>query len=168
MLKIINHSKLFRISLITHTNSEYVWFSSQTDSIPKGFQKKPNINEIKADYIGPPDEKSNIRPILRHIPPNETKAQEKLRIKRLEAENYVSTFWTNHNKRFFTERSEFLAKRENKEVSADEMSEFYKTFLNKNSESHFYFNIVWYMKNFELLYLAFIVNVEKGLQRIKK
>jgi hypothetical protein len=105
---------------------------------------------------------------VRYIPKNETKAQEKLRVKRLETENFITGFWKNHNQQFFTERSEFIAKRDNKELSADEMSEFYKSFLDKKWESHFYFNIIWYMKNFELLYLAFIVNIENGWRRIKK
>ena len=117
---------------------------------------------------GPPDESSNIRPILRHAPEDETHLQKKLRLKRIDAEQFVSGFWKNHNKRFFTEKSNFIAERQgDKELNADEMSEFYKKFLDKNWESHFYFNIMWYMKNFELLYLALLVNVQKGIRRIK-
>ncbi|KAL7049239.1 hypothetical protein ACKWTF_003636 [Chironomus riparius] len=118
--------------------------------------------------LGPPDESSNIRPILRYAPDDETHLQKKLRLKRIDAEQFVSGFWKNHNKRFFTEKSNFIAERQgDKELNADEMSEFYKKFLDKNWESHFYFNIMWYMKNFELLYLALLVNVQKGIRKIK-
>jgi len=41
------------------------------------------------------------------------------------------------------------------------MSEFYKAFLDKNWRMHFYYNISWYMKNFELLFLSARVNIEK-------
>lgn len=118
---------------------------------------------------GVPDDLSNIRPILRHIPANETKLEKRLRLKRLETENFVSGFWKNHNQRFLSEKNSFI--NENKThpeeiLDADKMSVFYKSFLDKNWDSHFYFNIAWYLKNFEVTFLALQVNIEKGLRKV--
>lgn len=40
-------------------------------------------------FVGPPDKKSNIRPILRHISINETPLQMKLRLRRIEVHDWV-------------------------------------------------------------------------------
>ena len=121
-------------------------------------------------FLGPPDKKSNIRPILRHIPENETELQKTLRLRRNEVHAWVDKFWMNHNKRFFTEKDEFVQKHktaEQENVPADKMSEFYKAFLDKNWKVHVYFNLSWYIKNFELLFLALQVNLESVLRKIK-
>lgn len=46
-------------------------------------------------------------------------------------------------------------------ISSDKLSEFYKSFLDKNWHIHFYYNISWYMKNADLLLLAAQVQVGK-------
>lgn len=120
--------------------------------------------------LGPPDKKSNIRPILRYIPANETKLQERLRLRRLEVHAWVDKFWRNHNERFTTEKEEFVEKHKvpgEDSVPADKMSEFYKAFLDKNWKMHFYFNVSWYIKNFELMFLALQVNLQSGYHKIK-
>lgn len=45
-------------------------------------------------------------------------------------------------------------------LTADEMSEFYKAFLDRNWKVHVNYNFEWYKRNFTLLYLAFRVNLE--------
>ena len=47
------------------------------------------------------------------------------------------------------------------DISADKMSEFYKTFLDKNKKVHILYNISWYLKNCEILMLAFQVALQK-------
>lgn len=91
-------------------------------------------------------------------------------MRRSEIHDWVDKFWRNHNKRFFTEKDEFVQlhkKADQENVPADKMSEFYKAFLDKNWKMHVYFNISWYIKNFELLFLALQVNLEKGIRRIR-
>lgn len=69
----------------------------------------------------------------------------------------------------FQEREAFIAKNKAKDsdtVSADKMSEFYKYFLDKNWDLHFYYNVSWYMKNLELLVLSAQVNVSKIYRKI--
>lgn len=47
------------------------------------------------------------------------------------------------------------------------MSEFYKAFLDKNWKMHAFFNISWYIKNFELLFLAMQVNIVESVRKIR-
>lgn len=65
-----------------------------------GFESKPDINKIHCDYIGPPDKVSNLRPVLRHVPADETPIEKELRLKRIEVEKWNQHFWTNHNRNF--------------------------------------------------------------------
>lgn len=50
---------------------------------------------------------------------------------------------------------------ERKQLTADEMSDFYKTFLDKNWYLHLNYNREWYKRNFTLLYLSLRVYLEK-------
>lgn len=68
----------------------------------------------------------------------------------------------------FQESAEFRTKKlessgdsEKKSLSAEEMSEFYKAFLDKNWKAHVSYNFEWYRKNFNLIYLAFRVQLSK-------
>lgn len=69
---------------------------------------KPNVSAITKDYIGPPDIKSNIRPIVRHIPENETKTEYELRTRAIEIEKWNQEIWESHNKRFFDVRQQLI------------------------------------------------------------
>lgn len=46
-------------------------------------------------------------------------------------------------------------------LTADEMSVFYKAFLDKNWKLHLNYNVEWYKKNFALLSLAIRVKLMK-------
>lgn len=101
---------------------------------------------------------------------DETKLQESLRLRRKEVYEWVDKFWRNHNYRFKTEKDEFILKHKTSEqetVPADKMSEFYKDFLDKNWKVHVFFNLSWYIKNFELLILAIQVNLQSGFRKLR-
>nr|CAD7203284.1 unnamed protein product [Timema douglasi] len=51
-------------------------------------------------------------------------------------------------------------------VGADEMSVFYKAFLDKNWKIHLDYNMEWYRKNISLVFLAFRVNMFRVKQRL--
>lgn len=180
--------KLFS-SLKCYQSVQRLQFSSNKSSKVLGYQTKPNEDEINADYIGkltpevceqiiinfilqssgPPDKISNIRPVLRYKPANETKLQHELRQKRAEAHEWVSSFWTKHNESFAREKSDFVLRNRRAgedSVNADKMSEFYKAFLDKNWKNHFNFNLQWYKMNFNLLVLAFRVNIEQNVKKL--
>lgn len=65
-----------------------------------GYEHKPNIKDINRDYIGPVDKISNLRPVLRHLPKDETPIERQLRLKKIEVDKWNQTFWTTHNQRF--------------------------------------------------------------------
>ncbi|CAH0718727.1 unnamed protein product, partial [Brenthis ino] len=114
--------------------------------------------------IGPPDPVSNLRKIIFKEPKNETNLEKKYRKLRHEVQEWNQNFWTQHNSRFFKERKAYLKKNlpEGKtNLTADEMSVFYKAFLDKNWKTHLSYNKEWYMKNFTLLTLAIQIKIKK-------
>lgn len=197
---------------------------------------------MSTDYIGPPDAKSNLRPYIRHYDDTETEMAKKLRLLRIEVENWNMDFWTKHNKRFYEvcicvwylwgifntcwqetphtlvlslplslslflsecfslslfhvaneeqnqnwiffailsnlfilfllqEKEDFIRLHKlngTDEISADQMSVFYKSFLDKNRRMHMMYNLSWYLKNFDMLTLAFAVQVQKTLSRLRR
>lgn len=67
----------------------------------------------------------------------------------------------------FQEREEYLKQNlpEGKQtLTADEMSVFYKSFLDKNWKAHITYNLQWYKKNVILLKLAFQVRLRRLLK----
>lgn len=69
-------------------------------TLAPGFKTKPNAATVDKDYIGPADRISNLRPVVRHVPENETPLQKELRLARIDTEEWNQKFWTNHNQRF--------------------------------------------------------------------
>lgn len=66
---------------------------------------------------------------------------------------------------FFQERKEFQLALKDKSgkdsVTADEMSIFYKQFLDKNWKIHLAYNISWYKQNIRILILEIRVRLSK-------
>ncbi|XP_018335542.1 APOPT family protein CG14806, mitochondrial [Agrilus planipennis] len=115
------------------------------------------------DLIGPPDPVSNLRPIIRYINLNETVLQKKLRQLHDETQIWNQKFWSEHNARFIQEKHEYIKQKSNDDKSnltPDEMSEFYKSFLDKNWETHVNYNFEWYKRNFSILLLSLRVYLE--------
>ncbi|XP_030764253.1 APOPT family protein CG14806, mitochondrial [Sitophilus oryzae] len=120
--------------------------------------------EDNVDIIGPPDSLSNLRPIIRKSLRNETVLQRHFRETANAIQIWNQEFWANHNTNFLKEKAAFVKKHrsdKNHQLNADEMSEFYKEFLDKNWERHVKYNFEWYSKNFTLLYLALKVSIEQ-------
>ncbi|KAL1489328.1 hypothetical protein ABEB36_014246 [Hypothenemus hampei] len=121
------------------------------------------------DLIGQPDPLSNLRPIIRKILQNETVLQKRFREVAEETQSWNQEFWARHNKNFIEEKETYIKRRTSKEkmqLNADEMSEFYKDFLNKYWKLHVKYNFEWYGRNFTLLLLAFRVSIEKTLRNL--
>lgn len=89
-------------------NTNFLQYSSEhrdrkpASSKVTGFVSRPKLNEINRDYIGPADKLSNLRPILRHAPKDETPLERELRLKRIEVEEWNQRFWQTHNHKFIT------------------------------------------------------------------
>ncbi|XP_044753825.1 COA8 family protein CG14806, mitochondrial [Coccinella septempunctata] len=141
------------------------------------FLEKGNQNQVIAllqdevDLIGPPDPVSNLRPVIRRRCATETKLQEQLRFMQDATHQWNQNFWATHNTKFLREKQKFIDNHqilgeEKRLLSAEEMSEFYKKFLDEHWKTHIEYNFSWYKKNFSLLFLALRVNVEKFLPRV--
>ncbi|KAK9501644.1 hypothetical protein O3M35_012335 [Rhynocoris fuscipes] len=124
---------------------------------------------IRGDIVGPPNPISNIRPITFHIPKNETSLEKVFRLKREDVQKWHEEFWSQHNLQFTKERKEFEknlkanrpADGAELPLTADEISVFYKSFLDKHWKTHFWYNIEWYRHNLTLLSLAFRVEINR-------
>jgi len=64
----------------------------------------------------------------------------------------------------FQERKQFqqMLKAQGKiTLTADDMSVFYKQFLDKNWQSHFNYNIAWYKRNIKILFFGIASKISK-------
>ncbi|KAL0969020.1 hypothetical protein UPYG_G00221650 [Umbra pygmaea] len=122
--------------------------------------------DSKHDWIGPPNRLSNLRPIIYHVPENETELEKKLRILRQETENWNHAFWTNQNVTFNNEKNYFILsqlkekgiterdeKGRKRTLNSEEMAVFYKHFLDENCSRHANYNKEWYRRNFAITLL---------------
>ncbi|XP_044271601.1 COA8 family protein CG14806, mitochondrial [Tribolium madens] len=123
------------------------------------------------DLIGPPDPLSNLRPIIRKCLRDETPLQRQLRQMQDATQAWNQEFWAKHNTNFIKKRQEFVklgqSTGETRQLTAEEMSGFYKSFLDQNWETHLNYNLEWYKRNFALLFLAFRVSLEKNLAKFR-
>ncbi|KAL7643497.1 UNVERIFIED_CONTAM: hypothetical protein RMT77_005479 [Armadillidium vulgare] len=139
--------------------------------------KKIDVKLGKYDYVGPPHEKANIRPFIFYCHECETRLETLYRQNREETQDWNITFWSHHNIKFEKEKTSFVKKKleekygnnysssEPKNLTAEEMSVFYKSFLDENLKAHSQYNKEWYKRNFKNLYLAFLIVLEKIFRR---
>lgn len=131
------------------------------------------------DWIGPPDRQSNLRPIVFHIPKNESPLGRRLREFRQETQVWNQQFWASQNVSFRKGKEEFIYSRlkakglEMKDetgqkvtLSAEEMADFYKDFLSKNFKKHMCYNREWYKRNFTITFLMGQVAFERAWRRL--
>ncbi|CAB3252044.1 unnamed protein product [Arctia plantaginis] len=117
--------------------------------------------------VGPPDPVSNLRTIIFKEPLNETHLEKRYRKLRADVQEWNQKFWTQHNSRFYQEREDYVKKNlpaDKQNLTADEMSVFYKAFLDKNWKLHLNYNMEWYKKNFTLLKLALRIKLMRLLR----
>ncbi|KAI3368092.1 hypothetical protein L3Q82_026239 [Scortum barcoo] len=118
------------------------------------------------DWIGPPNPLSNLRPIVYHVPENETEVEKRLRHLRQETEDWNHDFWTKQNITFNKEKEAFIVSQLNakglgvrdeegrrRSLNSEEMAVFYKSFLDKNRIRHANYNNEWYRRNFTITLL---------------
>uniref|UniRef100_A0AAZ1XXC5 Cytochrome c oxidase assembly factor 8 n=1 Tax=Oreochromis aureus TaxID=47969 RepID=A0AAZ1XXC5_OREAU len=118
------------------------------------------------DWVGPPNPLSNLRPIIYHIPDNETELEKRLRNLRQETEDWNHNFWAKQNITFSKEKEAFIISQlkakgltlrdedgRRRSLSSEEMATFYKNFLDKNRVRHANYNKEWYRRNFTITLL---------------
>lgn len=129
----------------------------------------------KRDLIGPAHPISNIRDVRLHKPINETNLHKRYRLLRQDTLEWHHQFWITHNTEFAEKKEEYVKKvlteRYPNDVSktslnAEEMSEFYKDFLDQKWSSHIKYNLEWQKRNFTLIFLSILVGAEKIKHKI--
>ncbi|VDN58867.1 unnamed protein product [Dracunculus medinensis] len=104
------------------------------------------------DWVGPPHKLSRIRPIkLRRIQ-GETVTELAYREALEDLNDWNCRFWCDHNALYERKRREFVEKRESCIVHNDDLSEFYKSFIDERYNK-------WHKRNFSLLWPALKVNL---------
>ena len=124
----------------------------------------------KYDLIGPPRNISNLRPVKFAVSSDETELQKRLRTLRQETQKFNQEWWIKHNTDFKEGREEFIKdilrtkypnELDKTTLSADEMSIFYRDFMNKHWRSHLDYNKDWQKRNWEIIWLMFRVKLQK-------
>ncbi|XP_063146450.1 cytochrome c oxidase assembly factor 8 isoform X1 [Candoia aspera] len=130
------------------------------------------------DWIGPPDQCSNLRPVIFYVPKHESPLERRLRELRQETQSWNQEFWANQNISFRKEKEEFVCSRlkakgiqprdekgQKASLTAEEMAEFYKDFLSKNLKKNVYYNREWYKRNFAITFLMGQVAFKKAWKK---
>lgn len=123
------------------------------------------------NWIGPPDPVSNIRPVRFQVHAEETDTERIFRQRQKETIEWNHAFWKKHNATFFKEKEDFvetIKQTTGEKASIEELSQFYRKFLNDNRAAHLKYNREWYKKNISLLWPAVQVAVIKMIRRLKQ
>lgn len=148
--------------------------ATESSARPERSAKKPKaatLKEEKCDYVGPADRVSNLRHIRFYVPPDETSLERQLREAHINTQQWNQAFWAEHNEKFKKIREEFIQTnlqekygsntKGQKRLTADEMSKFYKSFLDKHLHIHAQYNKEWYKRNVRNLLLSARVWLER-------
>ncbi|KAF9080721.1 hypothetical protein BGX23_001758 [Mortierella sp. AD031] len=119
--------------------------------------------------VGNPHPVSNLRPVLYPIPSNESKEDRLFRERRERVDAYNQNFWVSNNAMFIKAKAEYeekiRAQNGNQPVTSDELSVFYKDFLDKAYERQLNYNKQWWIENIGLLLPAAKAAVRKWTSR---
>ncbi|TNN66971.1 Apoptogenic protein 1, mitochondrial [Liparis tanakae] len=139
--------------------------ATQQHQKPKRSPSRPEPSETH-DWIGPPDRLSNMRPIVYRVPQDESELEGRLRRLRQDTEDWNHDFWTRQNISFTQGKETFISSQLNtkgltgrdengrrRTLNSEEMSVFYKSFLDTNKTRHADYNKEWYRRNFTITLL---------------
>ncbi|XP_015915219.2 COA8 family protein CBG23705, mitochondrial [Parasteatoda tepidariorum] len=141
----------------------------------EGIKTKPFSENDNHIWVSPPHPKSNLRlkvfPTSQHLSKEEKAFYQKYE----ETQDWNHEYWETHNNDFKNSRKLYIEKiSKEKNLSKDEnltdedMSHFYRDFLERNHKKHMDYNWSWYKKNLNLLYLAAKVNIGRFKRFFKK
>ncbi|KAF9900849.1 hypothetical protein EC991_006795 [Linnemannia zychae] len=142
--------------------------SSTASSTKKRESLDPAQNKNKF-LVGNPHPVSNLRPVLYPIPANESKEDRLFRKQRERVDAFNQNFWVNNNAMFNKAKAEYeekiRAQNGNQPVTTDELSVFYKDFLDKAYERQLNYNRQWWIENISLLVPAAKAAVRRWTSR---
>ncbi|KAG0293010.1 hypothetical protein BGZ96_003413 [Linnemannia gamsii] len=139
---------------------------------PSTTKKRENLDPAQNRdkfLVGNPHPVSNLRPVLYPIPANEFKEDRLFRERRERVDAFNQNFWVNNNAMFNKAKAEYeekvRAQNGNQPVTTDELSVFYKDFLDKAYDRQLNYNKQWWIENFGLLLPAAKAAVRKWTSR---
>lgn len=126
----------------------------------------------KFNLVGPRDYRSNIRKIIYAKSKDETRQEKYFREQQQELNTWHQDFWEKQNEKFSKSKKAYLQLRprnlktdSNKEL-ADELSKFYRDFLDGNYRVHSQYLRAWYCRNFHLLWTGLQVSTSRFFSKI--
>lgn len=104
---------------------------------------------------------------------NESELERQYRLAREELNQWNSDFWAEHNQLFDRQKSDFVERKQQElgrleHVSANELSEFYRDFLNDRHVAMMAYNKEWYRRNLQLIWPALKVNVVRFFRMARR
>uniref|UniRef100_A0A1I7WJG0 General transcription factor IIF subunit 2 n=1 Tax=Heterorhabditis bacteriophora TaxID=37862 RepID=A0A1I7WJG0_HETBA len=104
---------------------------------------------------------------------NETELERNYREAREKLNEWNSNFWAEHNQDFEIKKAKFIEKKKSElgridSVSAEDMSEFYRDFLNTRHTVLMTYNKEWYQRNLALIWPAIKVNLIRFMRLLRK
>jgi len=138
------------------------------------FDLSDDLTNGPHDLIGPPRPASNLRPVKFAVREGESPLEARLRTLRQETQKLNQDWWTQHNREFKQGRENFIKniletkypnEPDKSTLSADEMSQFYREFMNQQWKSHVEYNKEWQKRNWSIIFLSARVKLEKLLDR---
>ncbi|KAF9968560.1 hypothetical protein BGZ70_002464 [Mortierella alpina] len=147
--------------------------TSAADSTSSSSSKKresldPASNTDKF-LVGNPHPVSNLRPVKYPVPAHESPEDRIFRERRERVDAFNQNFWVNNNNMFNKAKAEYedkiRAQNGNQPVTTEELSVFYKDFLDKAYDRQMTYNRQWWVENMGLLLPAAKAAVRKWTAR---
>ncbi|KAF9159484.1 hypothetical protein DFQ26_006484 [Actinomortierella ambigua] len=115
----------------------------------------PSTNRDKF-LVGTAHPVSNLRPVLYPIPDHESEADRQLRERRERVDAFNQDFWARNNALFIQAKADYEAmvveKNGGSPVTSEQLSVFYKDFLDKAYDRQMAYNRQWWIENMGLLW----------------
>jgi len=138
------------------------------------FDLSDDLTSGPHDLIGPPRPASNLRPVKFAVREGESALEARLRSLRQETQKFNQDWWTEHNREFKQGRENFIKniletkypdEPDKSTLSADEMSQFYREFMNRQWKGHVEYNKEWQKRNWTIIFLSARVKLQRLLDR---
>ncbi|KAI8602319.1 hypothetical protein EDD21DRAFT_80937 [Dissophora ornata] len=142
--------------------------NSSSASPKKRESLDPSQNRDKF-LVGNPHPVSNLRPVKYQIPENESPKDREFRERCERVDAFNQNFWVNNNTMFIKAKAEYeekiRAQNGNQPVTTEELSIFYKDFLDKAYDRQMTYNRQWWVENVGLLLPAAFAAVRNWTSR---
>ncbi|KAF9999178.1 hypothetical protein BGZ80_004421 [Entomortierella chlamydospora] len=152
----------------TATEPELESSSSPSAASKRRENLDPALNREKF-LVGNPHPVSNLRPVKYPVPENESPEDRAFRERRERVDAFNQNFWVANNNLFNKAKAEYEAKiraqNGDQPVTTEELSIFYKDFLDKAYDRQMRYNRQWWVENVGLLLPAAKAAIRKWTSR---